>query len=218
MNNVIENAKDLVTKIYEQMGKVEKCDAIMESIRGCKFVFCKDEDDEVVYLDGVMTPEQIEQITQSIFETITSNKSSAENYLASITGDKTVETVKEDSVKVEPAAVYDEPRKKAAVINQDFEDAVQDMIDSSNKQDKAKADKVKKAMAKVEKAKPTKKYWDIEMLKNMYINQGMTLQQIAEELGVGRTSVYDAIKAAGIKKPSKRDQDFKDGGKAYGSR
>lgn len=63
--------------------------------------------------------------------------------------------------------------------------------------------------------KPKKVELNADEVRELYINQDMTLQQVAEAVGCGRTKVYDFCRANGIIKPSKKDKEYRDGDKIY---
>lgn len=63
--------------------------------------------------------------------------------------------------------------------------------------------------------KPKKVELNVDKVRDLYINQDMTLQQVAEAVGCGRTKVYDFCRANGIIKPSKKDKEYRDGDKIY---
>lgn len=197
MSELIKNAQSIVDKIYINMTKVETCEAISEEIATLPIAFVKD-NDKYISLEGVLTDQQIDRIKEDVIKQINFNKTEAETFLQSIS---TFEPSKQH-------IIYSDPEKrKPATINQDFEDAVQEMIVSRETADKKREEVKPKKSIKVE--------LDYDEIKKMYIDDNMTLQEIAEIKGCGRTSIYNFCNTNGLKKPKKADLGYKDGDKIY---
>ena len=85
MSRLMEKAVDLVNQIHACMRNAETCSAIADVIRDLPFVF-KD-GDKIIGLEGVLTPEQMEEIRQIVINKIEDNQADAERFLAVITGE-----------------------------------------------------------------------------------------------------------------------------------
>lgn len=93
-----------------------------------------------------------------------------------------------------------EPVKE--VINPDIKKAVKDLEQEHGK------DKLKDAIGKLE----PKQELTVELVKSLYHEQNMTLDEVAKEIGTNRTALYRFITQHNLRKPSKRDQEiFRDG-------
>ena len=177
MGSILENAKELVDDILNCMTKVETCDVISEAVSEQEVVLVKPGGDRYVKLDGVLTEEQMQDVKKYIQNTIDSNKAEAERFLLRVSG-------------------------KAATINQDFEDAVQEMINSN-------PEEPEKDMAPeepVEIEQPEEKQYPemtAEAVRKVYTDGDMTIVEAAVYFGVDKNKLYKFITANNLRKPKK---------------
>lgn len=199
MNEIVSRAQELVQEIYKHMSKIETCDAIVGEIEDKDVVFCKE--NKVVDLSAVIDKSQMHDIRKTVIETIKANKEESEKYLSAISGGQSNKNVIADTEPV---------KRKSEIINQELEDAAQEVINSTKNTEKAKEQHDKKtieAAVQTEERQPLTK----ETLKNMYIKQGMAVKDIAVQLGYEKSTVYKQIAMLGLKKPSKRSTEgFRD--------
>lgn len=174
MGSIIENAKELVDDILNCMTKVETCDVISEAVSEQEVVLVKPGSERYVRLDGVLTEDQMLDVKKYIQNTIDSNKAEAERFLLRVSG-------------------------KAATINQDFEDAVQDMINSNPEE--PQKDMEPDEPAEIEQ--PEEKQHSeltVEEVRKVYTDGDMTIVSAAEYFGVDRNKLYRFITDNGLRK------------------
>lgn len=177
MGGILENAKELVDDILNCMTKVETCDVISEAVSEQEVVLVKPGGDRYVRLDGVLTEDQMQDVKKYIQNTIDSNKAEAERFLLRVSG-------------------------KAATINQDFEDAVQDMINSNPEEPEKDMEPEKP----VEIEQPEEKQHSeltVEEVRKVYTDGDMTIIEAAGYFGVDKNKLYKFITANNLRKPKK---------------
>lgn len=180
MSRLMERAVDLVNQIHACMRNVETCAAISETIKDLPFVF-KD-NDKVISLDGVLTPEQMEEVKQVILDKIDENQVDAEKFLMALTGEEPTQEVAEQK---EEEPVKEEPKVEK----------------------KAEPKQTKKAE---QKSEPKKVEVTPEDVKRLYLDEDRTLDEVAKILGTNRSAVYKVVNNHGLRKPSKKDACFRD--------
>lgn len=174
MSNILEQAKALVDDIYKSMTKVETCETLAEAVSAQEVVLVKPGCDRYVKLDGVLTEEQMQDVKKYIQNTIDSNKAEAERFLLRVSG-------------------------KAATINQDFEDAVHEMINSNPEEPEKDMEPEKP----VEIEQPEEKQHSeltVEEVRKVYTDGDMTIVSAAEYFGVDRNKLYRFITDNGLRK------------------
>lgn len=77
---VLQGAKELTDNIFKNMRVLETCDAVIDSIKGLTVCYT-DNDSKIVTLDGVLSKEQLDKITDSILSEITNNMKQAMTFL-----------------------------------------------------------------------------------------------------------------------------------------
>ena len=77
---VLKGAKALTDNIFENMRVLETCDAVIDSIKGLTVCYT-DNDSKIVTLDGVLSKDQLEKITDTILSEITKNMNQAMMFL-----------------------------------------------------------------------------------------------------------------------------------------
>lgn len=187
MSEILEKAKELVDDIYKAMTKVETCETLSEEVASQEVVLVKAGGDRYVKLDGVMTEEQIQDVKKYIQNTIDGNKAEAEHFLRMVSG-------------------------KAAVVNPDFEAAVQEMIsqDQTVEAVTETAEPVEEDREEPETESPEEKTapdltpdLTIKAVREVYTEGDMSIKQAAEYFGVGQSKLYSFISEHGLRKPKK---------------
>ncbi len=183
MSEILEKAKELVDDIYKAMTKVETCETLSEEVASQEVVLVKAGGDRYVKLDGVMTEEQIQDVKKYIQNTIDGNKAEAEHFLRMVSG-------------------------KAAVVNPDFEAAVQEMIsqDQTVEEVTETAEPVEENREEPETESPEEKVepdLTIKAVREVYTEGEMSIKQAAEYFGVGQSKLYGFISEHGLRKPKK---------------
>lgn len=182
MSRLMEKASDLVKQIHACMRNVETCAAISETIKDLPFVF--EDGDKVISLDGVLTPEQMNEVKQVILKKIEENMLDAEKFLMALTGEEPQE---EHVVEVDSKAM---------------DEVVKKVVKEEPKQSKTKKAEPKTEPQKVEITK--------EDVKRLYLDEDRTLDEVAKILGTNRSAVYKVVSNYGLRKPSKKDACFRD--------
>ena len=183
MSEILEKAKELVDDIYKAMTKVETCETLSEEVASQEVVLVKAGGDRYVKLDGVMTEEQIQDVKKYIQNTIDGNKAEAEHFLRMVSG-------------------------KAAVVNPDFEAAVQEMISQEQAVEEVTetAEPVEENREEPETESPEEKVepdLTIKAVREVYTEGEMSIKQAAEYFGVGQSKLYGFISEHGLRKPKK---------------
>lgn len=184
MSEILEKAKELVDDIYKAMTKVETCETLSEEVASQEVVLVKAGGDRYVKLDGVMTEEQIQDVKKYIQNTIDGNKAEAERFLRRVSG-------------------------KAAVVNPDFEAAVQEMI--SQDQTEEVVTETAEQAAEEDQEEPVPEAPEekitpeltVEAVREVYTEGDMSIRQAAEYFGVGQSKLYGFISEHGLRKPKK---------------
>lgn len=174
MSNILENAKALVDDIYKAMTKVETCETLAEVVSTQEVVLVKHGSERYVRLDGVLTEDQMLDVKKYIQNTIDSNKAEAERFLLRVSG-------------------------KAATINQDFEDAVQDMINSNPEEPEKDMEPDEPAEIEQTGRKAVSEL-TVEEVRKVYTDGDMTIVSAAEYFGVDRNKLYRFITDNGLRK------------------
>lgn len=199
MNKILEDAKALVDDIYKNMTNVETCEALSDAVAEQEVVLVKSGSDRYVKLDGVLTEEQIQDVKKYIQNTIDGNKAEAERFLRRVSG-------------------------KAAVVNPDFEEAVQEMISQDQTEaqpetdeqevQEAVEDEPEKVPEKSEIEEPEKETTPeltIDAVKAVYTEGDMTIRQAADHFGVSQSKLYSFISEHGLRKPKKDNTPWRTG-------
>ena len=200
MSEILEKAKELVDDIYKAMTKVETCETLSEEVASQEVVLVKAGGDRYVKLDGVMTEEQIQDVKRYIQNTIDGNKAEAERFLRRVSG-------------------------KAAVVNPDFEAAVQEMISQDQTEEQPETDE-QEARETVEDEpeeapeksgieepeKETTPELTVEAVRKIYTEGDMSIRQAAEYFGVSQSKLYSFVSEHGLRKPKKDNTPWRTGG------
>lgn len=193
MSEILEKAKELVDDIYKAMTKVETCETLSEEVASQEVVLVKAGGDRYVKLDGVMTEEQIQDVKRYIQNTIDGNKAEAERFLRRVSG-------------------------KAAVVNPDFEAAVQEMISQDQTEDAVT--KTAEPAAEEDREEPVTEAPEekvtpeltVEAVRKIYTEGDMSIRQAAEHFGVSQSKLYSFVSEHGLRKPKKDNTPWRTGG------
>lgn len=193
MSEILEKAKELVDDIYKAMTKVETCETLSEEVASQEVVLVKAGGDRYVKLDGVMTEEQIQDVKRYIQNTIDGNKAEAERFLRRVSG-------------------------KAAVVNPDFEEAVQEMIsqDQTEAQPETDEQEVQEAVEDEPEEAPEEKVTPeltVEAVRKIYTEGDMSIRQAAEYFGTSQGKLYSFVSEHGLRKPKKDNTPWRTGGR-----
>ena len=194
MSEILEKAKELVDDIYKAMTKVETCETLSEEVASQEVVLVKAGGDRYVKLNGVMTEEQIQDVKKYIQNTIDGNKAEAERFLRKVSG-------------------------KAAVVNPDFEAAVQEMISQDQTEEvvtetaePAADEDQEEPVTEAPEEKVTPEL-TVEAVRKIYTEGDMTIRQAAEYFGVSQSKLYSFVSEHGLRKPKKDNTPWRTGGR-----
>lgn len=104
---ILKSSNELVNQIYEKMRVIESCDAIAEKVKDLDICF-NDNEQSIISLEAVLSIEQLTGIRSNILDVINNNAAEAQKFL-------------------ERVNLFS---RKPAIINQDFEDTVKEMVES----------------------------------------------------------------------------------------
>lgn len=199
MNNLLINASEMVSKIHSSMTQIETCEAIAGAIDGKKLVALNDKDETYIFFDEIITPEQMHDLVAMAVDMINRNKAEAESFLSRLVNVEEHEEVEEDVEEVEDI--------------EESETLVEELVDVISEpapvEKKAKSKAPEKEVEKPKK-KSTVDGLNVEEIKRMYHDEERTLVEISEITGVAKTTLYNFIKKNGLRKPSKKEQEFRD--------
>lgn len=198
MSEILEKAKELVDDIYKAMTKVETCETLSEEVASQEVVLVKGGSDRYIKLDGVLTEEQMQDVKKYIQNTIDGNKAEAERFLRRVSG-------------------------KAATINPDFEEAVQEMVANNERKSNApdepeaaeeesqESDKTVEEVA-VEEEERDSPELTVEAVRKIYTEGDMTVRQAADYFKVSQSKLYGFISDHGLRKAKKDNTPWRSGG------
>ena len=198
---LLDQSQELVKSIFEKMTSIESLGTLKDSV-GVGNVGIVMTDGGVIALD-ILTVDQVSKVKEYIVSLIEENMKEDRRFLS------------------RPNLLS----RKPATINQDFEDAVQGMIESAKTpkvsqdanlpfvevpdapktnetDDSVELDvSLRNPPEKENREKTSKKPWTDEVtLKKMFIDEDMTAGQIAEKLGTTKNNVGQYLHKYGIKK------------------
>ena len=201
MNNLLINASEMVSKIHSSMTQIETCEAIAGAIDGKKLVALNDKDETYIFFDEIITPEQMHDLVAMAVDMINRNKAEAESFLSRLVNVEEHEEVEEDVEEVEDI--------------EESEKLVEELVDVIP--EPAPVESKKKAESKApekEVEKPKKKSTvdglNVEEIKRMYHDEARSLVEISEITGVAKSTLYSFITKNGLRKPSKKEKEFRD--------
>lgn len=177
---LLEQANQRVIEINKLMGEVEGFEDIINAGREAEIAFA-DKGAGTTYIT-VLSPEKMQELKEIVMVGIMSERDN-----------KTAELEKLLGIR------------KPATINPVFEKAVQEM-EQSNKKDPVE-EKLTKVLQEEAKKIEEPKYPEmtVELVKELYHDKGMTLDQVAKEFGTNRTALYKFVTNNNLRKPNKKD-------------
>lgn len=184
MNNLLNDARGLIDRICKAMARVEKCETMSDEVSTRQLAFVKPGTDQYLCIDDILTEEQMQDIKKYIQNTIDANKEESERFLRRVSG-------------------------KAAVVNPDFEAAVQEMI--SQDQTEEVVTETAEQAAEEDQEEPVPEAPEekitpeltVEAVREVYTEGDMSIRQAAEYFGVGQSKLYGFISEHGLRKPKK---------------
>lgn len=221
--------KEIVAEIYEKMGVIEQCESMANTIQGLPVCFL-DDDGNLIGLDKVLSETQMAQIREDIITTIKGNSKEATDWMERL-NDATMEPVSENEVEdketesendvVEEESVIEkqatvkeenESKKKTTKAKttkqkkQTEVDTIEDIQKKASELGMTYGQYMEEQQKKNVTVKKRGKKKEIEItekeLAQMYVKQGMTLQEIAEQIGADKKEVYAKIEEYGLKEPA----------------
>ena len=176
---LLEAGKKLAGEIYEKMGVIEQCTSVAGTIEGLPICFL-DEDGKLIGLEKVLTEEQTGEIRDSIIKTIYENSAEAEQWLQRL-----------NTATLQPTSVHNESKTEKTTSRT-----------AKQKKQTTKEEQVEKNITVKKREKKQDIEIDEKKLAEMYVRQGMTLQEIAEEIGTDKKAVYEKVEEYGLKGPT----------------
>lgn len=201
MNNLLINASEMVSKIHSSMTQIETCEAIAGAIAENKLVALNEKDETYIFFDEIITPEQMHDLVAMAVDMINRNKAEAESFLSRLVNVEEHGEVEEDVEEVEDI-------EESEKLVEELVDVIPEPAPVESKK-KAKSKAPEKEVEKPKK-KSTVDGLNVEEIKRMYHDEERTLVEISEITGVAKTTLYNFIKKNGLRKPSKKEQEFRD--------
>lgn len=165
MNDVelLEQANDNIKMVFEKMTLIESLNELKKSVSDGKIGVMMP-DNSMLSLD-MLSQEQINRTKDLIFELIEDNMTDARKFLSR----------------------FNLLTHKPSIINQDFEDAVQEMVNQKEETPTIPID-------------DTEEWKREDVLRKLFIDKGMTAKAIGEMYGVTKCAVGNQLKKYGIRK------------------
>lgn len=201
MNNLLINASEMVSKIHSSMTQIETCEAIAGAIAENKLVALNEKDETYIFFDEIITPEQMNELVAMAVDMINRNKEEAESFLSRLVSVEEHEEVEEGVGEIKDI--------------DDNEKIVEELIDITPEPETVEPKKkVKSNAPEKDVYKPKKKSTvdglNVEDIKRMYHDEARSLVEISEITGVAKSTLYSFITKNGLRKPSKKEQEFRD--------
>lgn len=186
---LLEQANQRVVTINKLMGEIEGFDGIMSAGSNGVIAFYT-MGIGTTYIDGVLSQDKMQELKETVINAIVTTRDEKTAELEQLLGIKKLPpAVNLDfEEKSEPLQI---PKKKPATINPKFEQAVQEMVKTEPVEDKPEM--------------------TVELVKELYHDKDMTLDEVAKVFGVNRTALYKFVTNFNLRKPSKKDRNFRDG-------
>ncbi len=174
---VLNSTRELVNQIYEKMNVIETCDSVAEKVKNLDVCFNDPDSKQVVALEGILSAGQLSTIRENIVNIIYSNATDAQSFLEKL-------------------------NRKPAIVNPEFEAAVQDMVKSPEKN---------KPVEKPVPPEEPKPELTVELVKKMYLDEGKTLKEVADYFGVNKSMLNSYISRNKLNRTSYgKDDGFRD--------
>lgn len=199
---ILNSSRELVNRIYEKMSIIETCDSVAKKVMNLDVCFNDIDNKQIVALEGILRPEQLAVVRESIIKRIYDNAAEAQFFLERL-------------------------NKKPATINPEFEAAVQGMVESAKPKDDAEAsiivDKhepdpvveklteiLQEEAKKIEEAPAKKLVLNVDDVRRMYHDENKSMKEIAEHFGVTKSVVNNFIYNNNLGKKHIKDDIFLD--------
>ena len=173
--NLLKSSQEIASNIFDKMGVIESCESMTRELEEMEIGCIKQ--GEAISLAKVLTTEQLKDIKGKVKETIDGNAKEAEAWLTGLTSiaNKAPETTPEKA----PAkkTVKKAPAKKTTT----------------------------KAAAKKADSEKTEIDIDEAKLAELYVRDGKTVKDIADEFETDKETIHAKITELGLKKPAGMD-------------
>lgn len=185
-NEVLKKSQDLVNQIYENMGIIESCDTVAEKIRGLDICFNDPDSKQHVTLNGVLREEQLEDIRDEIIATIYKNSMEAQKFLERLDRKPAVINPEFEAAFQEMIGPVKKDPEPEVVIPDKLEIKHSTTIDKQVKQVKVVPIPAEKSLEKfpAKRKSPYPEHMTEAAVRELYINQGKTITQVASHFGV----------------------------------
>lgn len=200
---IIERAKDTVNVIYSKMGRIEQCEAALKALDGAD-ILIRHGNDDISDLHNALSDDQIAEVMLTIHTLVRGNIDESAAELDRICGGGSVPAGDEtpelgsDLTPDNSVAASDSGENtaeaSAPVITETLSDETESMSEP------AKISKSSKSTLPPDEEE--------KLLRRLYVTEQRTVKQIAEEMGLTKSNVYDRIRKYGLRN-EKYDADWK---------
>lgn len=200
---IIERAKDTVNLIYSKMGRIEQCEAALKALDGAD-ILIRHGNDDISDLHNALSDDQIAEVMLKIHTLVKGNIEESTAELDRICGGGSVpagEETQEPGGELVPdnsAAASDSGKDAAEASAPAIADTVSNETESES--EPAKSPKASKSTLPPDEEE--------KLLRRLYVIEQRTIKQIAEEMGLTKSNVYDRIRKYGLRN-EKYDADWK---------
>lgn len=179
---LLEQANQRVIEINKLMGEVEGFEDIINAGREAEIAFA-DKGAGTTYIT-VLSPEKMQELKEIVMLGIMNERDNKTAELETLLG-----------------------IRKPATINPEFEEATKGMFQSNKSEPDPVEEKLTKVLQEEAKKIEEPKYPEmtVELVKELYHDKGMTLDQVAKEFGTNRTALYKFVTKHNLRKPNKKD-------------
>ena len=174
---ILNDSRDLVKQIYAKMSIIESCDAVAEKVKNLDVCFNDIDNEKIIILDEILKVEQLAEIRNQIVGKIYDNAIEAQSFLERL-------------------------NRKPAVLNPVFEQAVKEMEEQHKEVVSVPEEPITAPELTVNKPVEL----TVELVRELYIEQDKTLDQVSKEVGTPRSTLYTFINKNGFRKPSKKER------------
>lgn len=200
---IIERAKDTVNVIYSKMGRIEQCEAALKALDGAD-ILIRHGNDDISDLHNALSDDQIAEVMLTIHTLVRGNIDDSAAELDRICGGGSVlageeapepgsEIVPDNSVAASDSG-ENAAEASAPVINETVS------AETESESEPAKISKSSKSTLPPDEEE--------KLLRRLYVTEQRTVKQIAEEMGLTKSNVYDRIRKYGLRN-EKYDADWK---------
>ena len=201
---IIERAKDTVNIIYSKMGRIEQCEAALKALDGAD-ILIRHGNDDISDLHNALSDDQIAEVMLTIHTLVRGNIEESAAELDRICGGGSVPAGDE---MPEPGSELVPDNSAAASDSGEDEAGASAPVITETVSNEAESESESVKVSKSSKSTLPPDDEEEKLLRRLYVTELRTVKQIAEEMGLTKSNVYDRIRKYGLRN-EKYDADWK---------